>query len=399
MVLDPREIPNLPPGGNNGTWYSDAKTQGLSLVCFRKAKTFVVRVRLSNGRRRTITLGQWGEITLEEARRRAKVKLGKASDGIDPVAESEKGKGLPTWRKWTETYLSRAEKTLRPASVADVRRYLGRTLSKWGARKLDEITSADVASLRDKQKGVAAPNRFRSAVSACLAEAVRDGFLEVNPASRVSPLAEPEARERMPSDEEMGRLLTAVDAEVDECTRLLFWMVILTGMRGSEARLMKWEDVDLVRGTMTIPKAKSGRREDVPLTDSLVEMLKGLPHRGPYVFPGHRKTVKKGEAEPAGGGWKPRYDLQHPWDRVLRRAGLEDSGLTLHTVRRRASDDLSNLYGTKHSAAILRHDERVAQKHYSPSNAVGNRPRLEARERDLLARVGRAAKGKTKAKA
>lgn len=389
MVLDPREIPNLPPGGNNGTWYSDAKTQGLSLVCFRKAKTFVVRVRLSNGRRRTITLGQWGEITLEEARRRAKVKLGKASDGIDPVAESEKGKGLPTWRKWTETYLSRAEKTLRPASVADVRRYLGRTFSKWGARKLDEITSANIAALRDAQKGVAGPNRFRAAVSACFAAAVRDGYLSENPASRVSAFAEPEARKRLPSDVEMRKIIEAVNGEADEDLRVLFWTLILTGMRGSEARLMKWEDVDLVRGVATIPTAKSGRREDVPLTESLVKMLKGLPHRGPYVFPSHVR--KRRDTSVAGGGWEPRHDLQAPWERVLRRARLGSSGLHLHDLRRLAGRDLTDLFGTRAAADVLRHsDERVTRKHYSPSNAEANRPKVEKFERHLRARAAKA---------
>lgn len=329
-----------------------------------------------------------GDITLEEARKRARARRAMADAGLDPLAESEKAKGLPTWKKWTETYLSRAEKSLR--SVGDVRRYLARTLPKWGAKKLDEITPANIAALRDAQKGNAAPNRFRAAVSACFAVAVREGYVSANPAERVQPLPEPEARRRMPSDAEMRKLLDAIDGEAEEDLKVLFWLLALTGMRGSEARLLKWENVDLSRGTLRIPRAKSGREEDVPLTSSLVEMLKELPHRGPYVFPGKRKPRKAGAEPPAGGGWKARFDLQEPWRRILRRARLEGSGLHLHDLRRRAGRDLTDLFGTRRAADVLRHsDERVTRKHYSPSGAESLRSAVEERERTLLVRVKR----------
>ena len=69
--------------------------------------------------------------------------------------------------------------------------------------------------------------------------------------------------------------------------------LILTATRSGETRGMKWSEVDLLNGVWTIPKErmKTGNREyRVPLSPPAIELLKQLPERSQYVFPGRNRN-------------------------------------------------------------------------------------------------------------
>ena len=99
---------------------------------------------------------------------------------------------------------------------------------------------------------------------------------------------------------------------------------LLTGARRSNVMAMHWNEVNLERRTWTIPgtKAKAGDNITVPLTDAALEVLQARAEANGmqgWVFPGPGKTGHL--VEPKKG-----------WQRLLRRAGIED--LRLHDLRR-----------------------------------------------------------------
>lgn len=385
MKLTDRTIKKIPPGPDKGRQHFDDEVKGFFLVSYPTRKTFHVRVTLQSGRRRTFELGECGtEITPAAARDRANDYRAKARQGIDPGAERDRARALPTWREWVETYVSRIKKTHR--THAEVKRYLDLTLPKWGPMKLHEITTADVSKLRDAQKGAAAPNRFRAHVAGCFSAAVREGYLSDNPAHKVSTLPEPLPRERVPTDAEAKTISEAINREVDEDLRILFTTLLLTGCRASEVRLIKWDNVNLDERFFLIPKAKNGRPRKVAL-GPLAEMIGRLPRRGPYVFPS-RVRERRGVPAPDRDE-KPRHDLEAPWRRILKRAGLDASGIRLHDLRRLSSVDLSRLFGTRVAADMLGHDEEIARKHYSSPDVERDNAHLETRMADLLGRIER----------
>ena len=51
-------------------------------------KSFIIE-KLVNGKVRRMTIGRYGEITVEQARREAQKLLGKIATGIDPRAEQQ----------------------------------------------------------------------------------------------------------------------------------------------------------------------------------------------------------------------------------------------------------------------------------------------------------------------
>jgi integrase len=88
--------------------------------------------------------------------------------------------------------------------------------------------------------------------------------------------------------------------------RTFFLVALRTGMRRGEMLALRWQDVDLVNGRITVRQnfvrgktgtPKSGKPREIPLGDDVLDALKAHHHaRGPLVFctaEGHRLTPGK----------------------------------------------------------------------------------------------------------
>src|SRR5262249_41002497 len=100
------------PGKRNETW--DAVVPGFGVrVTDTGAKSFVLVTRYpgsANPARRT--LGSYGELTLEQARNKARYWLDLVGRGIDPAAEVERQR-LAEQRRHADTFASVAEDFIR----------------------------------------------------------------------------------------------------------------------------------------------------------------------------------------------------------------------------------------------------------------------------------------------
>ena len=100
----------------------------------------------------------------------------------------------------------------------------------------------------------------------------------------MKPLSKERSRERVLSDDELGALWAACDAEgypFGDCMKLL----ILSGQRRAE---MRWSEIDLEKRLWTLPsqRAKNGRQHTVPITDATLDVLRRVPRflGSDYVF-------------------------------------------------------------------------------------------------------------------
>jgi integrase len=89
--------------------------------------------------------------------------------------------------------------------------------------------------------------------------------------------------------EEADRLLAAVD----EDWRAMVLVALRTGMRMGELIALRWQDVDLIAGRVTVRQnavkgrrtPKSGKAREIALSNDTVAALKAHRHlRGPLVF-------------------------------------------------------------------------------------------------------------------
>ncbi len=298
-------------------------------------------------RQRQMVLGDAALMTLAEARERARGVARLVASGIDPrtpQTPAPQPGGLTLGRFVLEHYLPHARLNKRSwrTDEAILRNHL---LPVLGALPLDAIGVRDVRALQHRfaASGAAAAtvNRRIVLLGYLFSCAARWGLLEegVNPVRRVEPLPDHGARERFLSADESQRLLAELAAEPNRAVANLVLLLLYTGARRSEIALARWQDVDLDRGLLRVPIAKSGKARHVVLSALAVAVIRSLP-----------RHPASGLLLPNPRTGRPLTGVFAAWHRIRTRAGLP--GLRLHDLRHSYASFLVNagrsLYEVQH---------------------------------------------------
>ncbi len=331
--------------------YDDGLT-GFGLVVQASGKKgFFVEYGPAEKRRR-MSLGPYGPLTVEAARELATAKLAEVSAGGDPLSERERLARIPTFSKFREEYM--VEVRRRKKRPDEDERYLGLAAATWPTQRLDQITRRDVKAAMEvvAKRGQTTANRWLASVRACLQAAVKDELISENPASLIKPFREAQPRSRVLTDEEFGKVIEAFEAIPDVYARAAFVLLMDTGTRKSEVLTARWDDLDLGAALWRLPDTKSGRPQFVPLAPSTVAYLKDVPRVGEWLIPGRSSD-------------KHRENLRNSWTAVRRAANIPD--VTIHDLRRTFGLHIARKAGLHIASKLLRHsDIRVTERVYAP---------------------------------
>lgn len=284
-------------------------------------RSYVVQYRnRQTGRSRRKTIGRHGPLmTFSQAKDVARGLLSDVVRGKDPVAEGKAYKEAPSVADLADQYLtSHAIPKKRPRSVkndkAALRRFI---LPKLGGKKVAEITGRDIQQLHTGlRKTPYLANRTLALLSTMFELSVRWGYRPNNPAKGIAKFHE-EKRDRWLSDDELARLLSALDDHPNQVAANAIRLQLLTGARIGEVLSARWENFDFDRGVWTKPShhTKQKRTEHLPLSASALELLRGMSDvagdSSAFLFPGRKPD-------------KPIADLKRLWKSVTASAGLED---------------------------------------------------------------------------
>ncbi|MGE0827430.1 MAG: tyrosine-type recombinase/integrase [Candidatus Binatia bacterium] len=287
-------------------------------------KVFVFSYRLG-GRKHLLKIGQYGPLTIDQARTLAKQRSGEVAQGRDPLEQRKKERQGETVRDLCTAYLER-HAVLKRSARDDRRRIEQRIIPAWGNRKVDTITRADVAALHSKigQDAPYEANRTVALLSKMFELARRWGFVPenaANPARGIDKFRE-HKRDRWLTHEELPRVTAAIAQEPNLYVRAAIWLYLLTGVRKTELLKTRWVDIDFTRCELRLPETKAGRVHYVPLSPPAIALLEMMPKEegNPYLLP---STKVLGQHL---------VNIEKPWRRVRKAAGVEE--VRLHDLRR-----------------------------------------------------------------
>lgn len=321
-------------------------------------RSYLVQYR-SGGRTRRIAIGQHGTVTTEEARKKAKELLGTVAAGNNPAEVIAHHRGAPTVTSIGERFL-REHVAIRckPTTAREYKRVLEQSVyPKIGKHKIVDVSRADIAKLHHGGRNTPyVANRVIAVLSKmftlCEVWGLRpDGS---NPCRHVAKYRE-EKRERFLRKFELQRLgetLSACETAGKETPFVIaaFRLLILTGCRLSEIQTLQWSFVS--SRYLELPDSKTGARR-VPLPPAAQDVLERLPRNpeNPYVIAG---TIS--------GQYM--NDLQKPWRRIRKAAGLED--VRIHDLRHTyASNAASNGMPIQMISKLLGHSNIQTTMRYA----------------------------------
>src|SRR3954467_9173389 len=178
-------------------------------------KSYVVQYRnRATGASRRKTIGQHGPLlTFHKAREQARIILADALKGNDPVADGRAIRAAPTVRQLALDYLEQhALPKKRKRSVENDRSMLDRIiLPRLGGKRVSDVQSRDIHALHVGMKDTPyQANRVLALMSKMFSLAVNWGWRSDNPVKGIERFHE-ERRERWLSDDELGRILGAME--------------------------------------------------------------------------------------------------------------------------------------------------------------------------------------------
>ncbi len=303
------------------------------------AKSWAVRFR-ANGRTAKVTLGRFPAIELAKARELARDQLLAVAKGRDPAAENRAAKwagraiALPTTvgglcdhyidlhlkpnvRRW-ENARGEIDNHIRP---------------RLGNLALTALTRAHVREMT-REIGEAYPmaaTRALVRLRAVLNWGVEQDLVEANVATGIKRPTREAPVNRILADTELRAVWEATDT-LNYPTREFARLLLLSGQRRDDVRLMHWDEIDLDNRSWTIPaeRYKSRRPHLVPLSAAMVTILDNLPFKG---HGGYVLSRDRG-AKPCGNVARPKAALD---------TAAQVTGWTWHDLRRTMRTGLSRL--------------------------------------------------------
>jgi integrase len=256
---------------------------GLFLVVGKgSAASWVVRIQ-KDGRRRDFGLGSAAKVSLSAARTLAEKLRSQVAAGVDPIAERQKARGVPTFREAAEQVHAEHKRNWRNGKhnaqwLSSLEAYAFPKIGDLPVSKVEGGAVRDLLAEIWLEKPETA-RRVRQRIGAILDWAFSKGYRDAEAPMR-------SICKGLPKHATKSRHLAAMAfndvpafmarlRERESWGRLALEAAILTAARSGEIRGATWDEIDLEAGLWTIPasRMKAGREHVVPLSPAAKQVF------------------------------------------------------------------------------------------------------------------------------
>lgn len=263
------------------------------------ARSWILRATVGS-RRRDIGLGGFPDVTLAQAREKARVTRGKIDQGFDPIEERKAAKVALRASQAKRLSFAEAARRKHEAIAPEFRN--ARSRANWlsslelyavpvvGDMEVADVEMSHVLSViepiwRDKTHTA---NRVRQRMEAVFDWAIARKYRETaNPAAWKGNLAEVLPKPTKISTvkhhralpwQEIPGFMRRLRKRTGMSARALEF-AILTAARSGEVRFATWNEIDLDAALWVVPgqRTKNGKAHRVPLSKEVVALLRTLP--------------------------------------------------------------------------------------------------------------------------
>jgi integrase len=342
-------------GSRDVRWDSELPGFGVRIYPSGR-KSFVFSYRAA-GRKRLITVGGVGSLTVQQAKLKAKQSSVQVIEGKDPLELRSAASAGQTMGDLAKMFIQRHAIPHKKSWDEDDRRLNKYVLPHWKSRKAKSISTADVAWLHSRigEHSHYEANRTIALLSKMF-ELARKWYMvdatAANPARGIDKFKE-KKRDRWVTPEELPALAKAIDEEHNLYAKAAIWLYLFTGLRKSEVLTLEWTFVDFERRELCLPDTKAGRPHYLPLSVPALQLLERLPRQtgNKYVLPGNIPG-------------KNLVNISKPWLRIRKRAKVED--VRLHDLRRTVGSWLAQQGHSLHLIGrVLNHSNSATTEIYA----------------------------------
>lgn len=299
MALTVLQVKNIKPKSKDfklsdaGGLYLLVKTNG--------AKYWRLAYRFKH-KQKTLALGVYPEVSLQEAREKASEAKKLLKDGIDPSEnkKASKSESDDSFQAVANEWFMKQKTIWVESHTKDVKRRLEKDVyPKIGHLPITQITSIQVLAVVrviEKRQAIDLAHRVLSVCGQVFRYAVSSGKLASDPTRDLKGALTPHVQKHQNAikSHELPKLMKDIDAYDnigDLQTKLALEMLAHTFVRTGELIEATWNEFDFEKCMWKIPasRMKMKREHIVPLTPQVIailERLKELSYNSDYVFAG-----------------------------------------------------------------------------------------------------------------
>ena len=252
------------------------------------------------GKRKTLAIGRYPDISLQEARDRHQEARKQLTQGVDPSAAKRAHKTAGKERaansfeviarEWHEIWKTDKNADHALTAISQLQKHVFPYI---GSKPVSEVSVPEVLTVlrRLEERSIDAAHRLRTIISLVMRYAVSTGRADRDPCNDLRGALKPRPKKKnfaaLIEPAQVAELLRAIDRyRGGTVVRAAFRLAPLLFARPNELRMMRWAEIDFEQAQWNYVSTKRDKEITVPLARQAVEILKDL-----YLLTGNNEYV------------------------------------------------------------------------------------------------------------